>query len=120
MVALAAFVAVLGRLSAVRLRLLGSVATAAGMVGLVAFVLGDLTAWLRTVPPSWHRYCFQRILFAVGTNPNLPLVPLTAAGVVCWAVGRRRQKRIDSAPGPTRVEGDTTAPCPTTPSSPTA
>jgi hypothetical protein len=32
------------------------------------------------VPPDFHRYSFQRILFAIGTNPDVPLIQVAAAG----------------------------------------
>jgi hypothetical protein len=42
------------------------------------------TGWLRVVPPEFRRYSFRRIFFAIGTNPDVPLVQVTAAAAVCW------------------------------------
>ena len=86
----------LNRLTARQLRLLGSGLTAAGIVGLLVLIASDLITWLREVPPSLRRYTFQRILFTIGTNPDLPLLQVTAAGTVCWIVGLRRKPRNDS------------------------
>jgi hypothetical protein len=120
-VAAAFVVAVLGRLTAGQLRLLGSVVTTTGVLGLVILLGWDLTRWLRSMPPGLGRYAGQRILFALGTNTDLPLVQATAAGAVCWIVGTRRKNRKArdpsdhlQAPSPRGM-----TPCPTTPSSPT-
>jgi hypothetical protein len=86
-------VLVLHRLTAKQLRLLGSASTSAGVVGLLVFIGWDLTSWLGTVPPDFHRYSFQRVLFAIGTNPDVPLVQFTAAGAICWIVGALRKKQ---------------------------
>jgi hypothetical protein len=102
-VAVAALVLVLGRLTPVQLRLLGAALTAAGVVGLLVFIGWDLTRWLGTVPPDFRRYSFQRILFAVGTSPDVPLVQVAAAGAVCWIVGILRKYRKDSAPTRARL-----------------
>jgi hypothetical protein len=96
-VAVPALIMVLRRLSPKQLWLLGLTLTTAGVVGLLVFIVQDLTRWLRTVPPEFRRYSFQRILFAIGTNPDVPLVQVAAAGTVCWIVGILRNKRIDSA-----------------------
>jgi hypothetical protein len=95
--ALPALVFVLRRLTSKQLRLLGLVSATAGVVGLLVFIVQDLARWLSTVPPDFRRYSFQRILFAIGTNPDVPLVQVAAAGAVCWIVGVLRNKRNDSA-----------------------
>jgi hypothetical protein len=79
-VAVPAFLMVLCRLSPRQLWLLGSALTTVGVVGLLVFIVQDLTSWLRMVPPDFHRYSFQRILFAIGTNPDVPLIQVAAAG----------------------------------------
>ncbi len=93
MLAVAALVVVLGRLTPEKLRLLGLASTAMGVIGLLAFIGWDLNSWLGTVPPDYRRYSFQRILFAIGTNTDVPLVQVAAAGAVCWIVGTLRTKR---------------------------
>jgi hypothetical protein len=92
MLAVAALVLALGRLNPGQLRLLGLASTAMASVGLLVFIGWDFTHWLATVPDS-HRYLFQRVLFAIGTNTDIPLIPVAAAGAVCWIVGRLRMKR---------------------------
>jgi hypothetical protein len=92
-VAIPALLMVLRRLSPKQLWLLGLTLTTAGTVGLLVFIVQDLTRWLRTVPPEFRRYSFQRILFAIGTNPDVPLVQVAAAGAVCWIVAILRNKR---------------------------
>jgi hypothetical protein len=100
-VAGAAVVAALRHLSPGRLRLLGSVVTATGVMGLLVFIGRDLSSWLGPLPPEYRRYALQRILFAIGTSPDRPLVQVVAAGAVCWALGRLREKRGPGvSPGP--------------------
>jgi hypothetical protein len=96
MVAAAVVVVALHRLTARQLRFLGSALTAAGIVGLLVLVGWDLITWLGTAPPDLRRYTFQRILFTIGTNPDLPLLQVTVAGSVCWIMGLRRKTRNDS------------------------
>jgi hypothetical protein len=100
-------VLVLRYLTAAQLRLVGSASTSAGVVGLLVFIGWDLTRWLGAVPPEFHRYAFQRILFAIGTNPDVPLVQVLVAGAVCWIVGIVRKRRKDSAPTRARSDGGT-------------
>jgi hypothetical protein len=95
--AVAALALVLRRLTPEQLRLLGLASTATGVVGLLAFIGWDLTSWLGTVPPEFRRYSFQRILFALGTNSDAPLVQVTAAGAVCWIAGAIRRRKNDTA-----------------------
>ena len=85
------------RLTPKQLRLLGLALTTAGVVGLLVFVVQDLARWLTTAPPDSRRYSFQRILFAIGTTPDIPLVQVAAAGAVCWIVGLLGKKRNGSA-----------------------
>jgi hypothetical protein len=96
MVAAAAVAVALHRLTARQLRFLGSALTAAGIIGLLVLIAWDLIPWLGEVPPNLRRYTFQRILFTIGTNPDLPLLQVTVAGSVCWIMGLRRKTRNDS------------------------
>jgi hypothetical protein len=93
MVAGAAVVLALQRLTSKQLRLLGLAATVTGLVGLLGFIGWDLTSWLGMAPPDFRRYSFQRILFTIGTNTDVPLVQVAAAGAVCWIVGIFRRER---------------------------
>ena len=94
-VAVAILVLALRRLSAEQLRLLGSALTSVGVAGLLVLIGWDLSRWLETIPPDFRRYSFQRILFAIGTNYEVPLVQVAAVGAVCWIVGvlRKKQRR---------------------------
>jgi hypothetical protein len=96
MVAAAALVVALRRLTARQLRLFGSALTVAGIVGLLSLIAWDLIPWLGTGSPALRRYTFQRILFAIATNPDFPLLQVTAAGAVCWIMGLLRKTRNDS------------------------
>jgi hypothetical protein len=91
-VAGAAVVTALRRLAPAQLRLLGSVVTVTGVMGLLVFIGRDLSSWLGPLPPEYRRYSLQRVLFAIGTSPDRPLVQVVAAGAVCWALGRLRKK----------------------------
>jgi hypothetical protein len=92
-VAVAAVMMAITRLSPGKLCFLGSLAIGTGTVGLLVFIGWDLANWLRMDPTDYRRYSFQRILFAIGTNTDVPLVQLTVAGAVCWFVGTLRNKR---------------------------
>jgi hypothetical protein len=92
--ALAALMLVVGRLTPAQLRLLGLALTATGALGLLVFVGRDLINWLETVPPDFRRYSLQRILFTIATNTDVPFVQVTAAGAVCWIVGTLRKRRL--------------------------
>jgi hypothetical protein len=99
LVAGAAVTGALRRLSARQLRVLGSAVAVTAGLGLLVFLGRDLSRWLGAVPPELHRYALQRVLFAVGTNSDVPLVQVIAAGAVCWVVGALREKRAGpSAP----------------------
>src|SRR4029077_2965040 len=99
MVASAALMVLIPSLKAQQLQLLGLASASAGLVGLSVFISWDLTRWLATAPPDFRRYSFQRILFTIGTNTDLPLIHLTAVGAVCWFVGTLRKRRglVDSS-----------------------
>jgi hypothetical protein len=94
-VAVPALVMLLRRLTPKQLRLSGLALTTAGMVGLLVFVVQDLVRWLSNVPPDFRRYSFKRILFAIGTNPDVPMIQVAAAGAVCWIVGILRTRGMN-------------------------
>ena len=95
MVAVAAVVLMLGHLSPLWLRVLGSILTTTGMMSLLVFVGWDLINWLEMMSPEYRRYSFQHVLFTLGTNTDRPLIQLVAAGSTCWIVGiiRIRKQR---------------------------
>jgi hypothetical protein len=92
MVAVAVVVVALGRLTPARLRRLGLASVTAGAVGLSILIGWDLIDWF-TNSPELLRYTFQRILFTIGTCPDLPLLQVIAVGMACWIAGASRRKR---------------------------
>jgi hypothetical protein len=74
-----------------RLWLTGIALTTIGVVGLAALAGRDLLIWFSWTPPAYQRYVVQRILFAIATATDLPLVQLTVVGMVCWVVGKQRR-----------------------------
>jgi hypothetical protein len=74
-----------------RLWLTGIALTTAGVVGLAALAGRDLLIWLSWTPPAYQRYFGQRILYAIATATDLPLVQLTLVGIACWVVGKYRR-----------------------------
>jgi hypothetical protein len=73
-----------------RLWLTGIALTTVGVVGLAALAGRDLLIWFSWAPSAYHRYVGQRILFAIATATDLPLVQLTAVGMACWILGKHR------------------------------
>jgi hypothetical protein len=109
----AAVTEALRRLSARQLRVLGSAVAATAGMGLLVFLGRDLSRWLGAMPPELHCCAFQRALFTVGTNADVPLVQVIAAGAVCWAVGTIRGKRIGRSSPLVRLgKGDPAPPLP--------
>jgi hypothetical protein len=82
--------------SPLKLRRLGGVLIAAGVVALAVVIVREALTWLPGVSEGdrWylgHRVAF--VLFAVLTD--LPIVQVTVAGMVCWLVGRRSGNKAD-------------------------
>jgi uncharacterized protein YjeT (DUF2065 family) len=98
MVALAAFVQAFHRLRPNQLRHLGLVSTVVGAVALLVFISYDLFHWLGPAPDQLRRYIPQRLLFFLGTYTDVPLVQLTAAGMICWIAGIKKCNTKDAAP----------------------
>jgi hypothetical protein len=71
-----------------------------GVVGLSACIGYDLIQWLKAAPEEFRKYSFQRVLFYVGTNTDVPLLPLAAAGAACWLVGSLRSQTTSAFSGP--------------------
>jgi hypothetical protein len=93
MLAGAAAVLAVKRLSPHILLLGGGAVTAAGLAGLFIFVGYDLVTWLGEAPADCRGYAFQRMVFRLGTNTDVPLLPLAMAGAACWPVGKNRSRR---------------------------
>ena len=95
MVGIGAAIVIVNRLTPRQVRLLGMVSTLAGMAGLLTYLGWDLTNWLAAMPPDFAQYSFQRILFVIGTQTDVPLVQFTFTGAACWIAGSRRAKRLN-------------------------
>jgi hypothetical protein len=93
MLAGAAAVLAVKRLSPHTLLLAGRAASAVGLLSLFVLVGHDLLTWLGESPVEFRRYAFQRMVFCLGTNTDVPLLPLTMAGVVCWLIGKNQSRR---------------------------
>jgi hypothetical protein len=90
----------LSLLSARSLRLVGSIVMGLGLAGLGFVFARELLVWLPSVPPEVQRYFPQRLLFVLATLSDVPLVQVTLAGAVCWAVSRNRRatSALDGVP----------------------
>ncbi len=84
-------------LSAVALRRLGATVTLFGLLAVTTFLGFDLQFWLAEDPGLHVPYAGRRVLFDLATLVHVPLLQLTAAGLVCWRAGRRRLPAADSA-----------------------
>jgi hypothetical protein len=87
-----------------RLRLLGSALAALGLVGIGTIALREMAVWLPHVGSRDQKYFPMRILFVLATLPDIPLLQVTIAGLVCWIAGRvrsvsRNTPSPESAPG---------------------
>jgi hypothetical protein len=79
------------RCSPQRLRLLGTVLTVMGLIGLGILAGQEAVKWLPSVPEDDRPYLFHRVLFVLfAERTDVPLLSATLAGAVCWFVGRRR------------------------------
>jgi hypothetical protein len=68
----------------------GVVVTGLGLAGLVALIGREAVVWLPAVPLELQPYFPRRVLFALAMNTDAPVLQVTVAGAVCWAVGRQR------------------------------
>jgi len=73
-----------------RLRLVGMRMTLIAAIALAVFVGLQAFIWLPTVPSACRIYLPQRIVFAIATTPEVPLMQSLLASVTCWIAGRRR------------------------------
>ena len=71
----------------------GRAAAAVGLLGLFVLVGHDLVTWLGESPAEFRVYAFQRMVFCLGTNTDMPLLPLAMAGAVCWLIGKNQSRR---------------------------
>ena len=73
------------------LRRLGMALTALAILGHGMVVAHTLLVWLPEEPAGRSPYVGHRILFVLLTLSDIPLLQLTAAGVVCWLAGRHKK-----------------------------
>jgi hypothetical protein len=75
-----------------RLGLVGYAVTALGLTGLALLVGRELVTWYPAVTPAQQKYIAQRILYALVTNTDLPVVQVILAGIALWFAARRRKR----------------------------
>jgi hypothetical protein len=76
------------RLSARRLITVGLAAMFLALCGFLAIAVYEKLTW-NIHTPVLRQYLLRRILFAIGTMTDLPLIQLFVAGMICWLAGRR-------------------------------
>jgi hypothetical protein len=74
--------------------LVGCAVATLGAAGLAVVIGTELLTWYPAVPPSQQQYIGQRILYALGTNTDLPAVQLSLAGIALWLAARRRKRSV--------------------------
>lgn len=79
------------------LRRAGVVLFAAGAVGLAAIAIWQAMTWLPHASGWRQSYFIQRYFFVLATLIEIPVVPVTVAGVVLWAAGRAARRRPTGA-----------------------
>ena len=80
-----------------RLALAAYAVTALGLTGLVLLVGHELVTWYPAVTPAQQKYIAHRILYALVTNTDLPVVQVILAGIALWLAARRRKRRASLA-----------------------
>ena len=73
-----------------RLWVLGGALILLAALGLLATIAYELATWYREMPEVRGQYLGRRILFVIGTRPQIPLVQILAAGICCWLSGKLR------------------------------
>jgi hypothetical protein len=65
---------------------------ALGVLGVGVVAVYQLSTWFQEVPAPDRIYFPCRVLYALAQLTAVPLVQVTAAGLFCWLIGRRRQR----------------------------
>jgi hypothetical protein len=82
---------------------LGRFFLALALLGFGAVALHEAATWLPSVLETDRRYFGWRIVYALGTHTELPVVQAALAGICCVAMGHRRLARR-ALPGVAVVE----------------
>jgi peroxiredoxin len=77
----------------------GWVCLALGMSGVARVSLGELMNWRGATHPEARSYTTQRVLFALATTVEVPLIPGIIAGLILLNAGRRPSR----GPAPTEL-----------------
>src|SRR5437868_4107453 len=77
-----------------RLGVVGSVLSIGGLLALAIVCGRELLSWYPSVRPEQQKYLAARLLYVLGTNPDLPLVQILLAGSALWFAAWRRRRGI--------------------------
>src|SRR5262249_40190619 len=77
-----------------RLRAVGYVLSALGLLALAILIGRELLTWYPALTPVQQRYIGQRILFVLGTNTDLPVIQVLVIGTVLWFAARRQKRGV--------------------------
>ena len=100
-VALGAAVHAVRRWKPTLLRPFGVLLFAVALTATVWIAGADLFRWLDRAPEQYHAFWPKRVGYTVATHIDLPLVQGLIAGVVAFALGRRKAGPCESMPRPT-------------------
>lgn len=71
-----------------RLRFVGGMLIAIGVVSLAGVIVHEYLTWYRQTPESFRGYFPQRILYRITTLSDFPILQIILAGVVCTGAAR--------------------------------
>ncbi len=79
-----------------KLRVLGLLLVSVGILALAGVFFFEVRTWLPSIPEGQPAYFVRRYMFAVATLVDMPIIPVTLAGVLAWAAGsfRSQQKHL--------------------------
>jgi hypothetical protein len=80
------------RLPPCQLRLFGGLAMTLAALAAAVIVGHDLRSWYPSAPADIQAYVHRRMLLTVAKAVEVPVVQLWVAGLVCWVLGRRRER----------------------------
>jgi len=65
-----------------------------GMLGIAAIIVYQVGIWLPEATPYQRPYLVQRCLFILATTVDVPLVPMTLAGLALWSSAALEEQRM--------------------------